>query len=167
FAPKIDIPEKILKKIDKTPGDLEKLKNLANSGFSPSAITTYILNPIDFYERYILGTKEVQEIEETVAADTLGTIVHNTVETLYKPFINNIGSIEILQLLQQNTDNQVAAEFQNTFREGNIQTGKNKIIFEISKRYVHNYLKKELDDIEHGNEIVVKHLESKLEAELK
>lgn len=167
FAPKIDIPKKILKKIDKTPGDLEKLKNLAKSGFSPSAITTYIRNPIDFYERYILGIKEVEEIEETVAANTLGTIVHNTLETLYKPFINNILSIEILKLLLHNTDNQVAAEFQNTFKEGNIQTGKNKIIFEISKRYVHNYLKKELEDIEQGNEIVVNHLESKLEAELK
>lgn len=166
YTPKIDIPEKTLKKIEKTPQVLEQLKKLVESGLSPSAITTYIRNPIDFYDRYILSIREVEEIEETVAANTLGTIVHNTLEALYKPYINKILSTEIIQLLRQKVDEQVTTEFQNTFKEGNIESGKNKIIFEISKRYVHNFLKMELQQIQKGNELIIRSLENKLEIPL-
>jgi ATP-dependent helicase/nuclease subunit B len=166
YTPKIDIPEKALKQIEKTPLVIEKLKNLVASGLSPSAITTYIRNPIDFYDRYILGIRDIEEIEETVAANTLGTIVHNTLEALYTPYINEILSIEIIKLLRQKVDEQVAAEFQNTFKEGNIESGKNKIIFEISKRYVRNFLKMELLEIQQGNEIIISSLENKLETQL-
>ena len=166
YTPKIDIPEKGLKQIEKTPLVIEKLKNLVASGLSPSAITTYIRNPIDFYDRYILGIRDVEEIEETVAANTLGTIVHNTLEALYTPYINEILSIEIIKLLRQKVDEQVATEFQNTFKEGNIESGKNKIIFEISKRYVRNFLKMELLEIQQGNEIIISSLENKLETPL-
>jgi ATP-dependent helicase/nuclease subunit B len=165
-TPKIDIPEKALKQIEKTPLVIEQLKELVASGLSPSAITTYIRNPIDFYDRYILGIRDVEEIEETVAANTLGTIVHNTLEALYKPFIDEILSADIIKLLQQKVDGQVAAEFQKTFKEGNIESGKNKIIFEISKRYVHSFLKMELLEIQQGNELIIRSLENKLEASL-
>ncbi len=166
YTPKIDIPEKALKQIEKTPFVIEHLKKLVASGLSPSAITTYIRNPIDFYDRYILDIRDVEEIEETVAANTLGTIVHNTLENLYKPFINEILSTDIIKQLQQKVDGQVAAEFQNTFKEGNIESGKNKIIFEISKRYVHSFLKMEILEIQQGNELIIKSLENKLEAPL-
>jgi ATP-dependent helicase/nuclease subunit B len=163
YTPKIDIPEKELKQIEKTPLVLEQLKKLVASGLSPSAITTYIRNPIDFYDRYILGIRDVEEIEETVAANTLGTIVHNTLEALYATYTNKILSAETINILQQKVDVQVAIEFKNTFKEGNIESGKNKIIFEIAKRYVYNFLKMELHEIQQGNEIIIKSLENKLE----
>src|SRR5690606_10976310 len=114
----------------------------------------------------ILGIREVEEIEETVAANTLGTIVHNTLEALYKPYINEILSTEILNMLRKKVDEQVATEFQNTFKEGNIESGKNKIIFEISKRYVLNFLKMELLEIQEGNELIIRSLENKMETPL-
>jgi hypothetical protein len=46
-------------------------------GFSPSALTSYIRNPIQFYFRkfYI---SEVEEVEENIALNTFGTIIHET-----------------------------------------------------------------------------------------
>lgn len=166
YSLKIEIPEKELKHIQKTPIVVEKLKMLLSGGLSPSAITTYVRNPLEFYDRYILDIREVDEVEETVAANTLGTIVHNTLEELYKPFIDEILSTEILKQLIKKIENQVTLEFKNAFKEGNIESGKNKIIFEIAKRYVENFLKTEMLTIEKENEIVIRSLENQLEIPL-
>lgn len=166
YAPKIDIPKKEIKEILKTPLVIDQLIKLLSSGLSPSAVNTYVRNPLDFYNRYILGIKEVDEIEETVAANTLGTIVHNTLEALYKPFIDEILSTEILKQLIKKIESQVTIEFKNTFKEGNIESGKNKIIFEIAKRYVENFLKAEKLSIEQGNEIIIRSVESELKTSL-
>ena len=52
-------------KIQKTSDILTELQHLAQKGFSPTTLTTYIYNPIDFYQQKILGIKETEEIEET------------------------------------------------------------------------------------------------------
>ncbi len=166
YTPKISIPKKKVKEIQKTPQIIEKIKNLAAYGFSPSGLTTYIRNPIDFYDRYILGIKDLEEIEETVAVNTLGTIVHDTLQHLYEPYLNTVLTEEILKQIQKKADDGVAKEFSNTYKDGNIKSGKNLIIFEISKRYVHNFLKQELQQIKEKNKIIVTQIENKLEAEL-
>ena len=166
YTPKIEIPEKSLKQIEKTPQVIEKLNNLLKNGISPSAMITYVRNPIDFYDRYILGIQEVEEIEETVAANTLGTIVHDSLEILFRPYVNKILSAEIIRQMLQKVNEQVTVEFLKTYKKGNIESGKNKIIFEIAKRYVHNFLKLELQSIEEGNEIIIRSLENNLETQL-
>lgn len=166
FTPKINIPKKELKQIVKTPQVIEKLKKLAAYGFSPSGLTTYIRNPIDFYNRYILGIKDLDEIEETIAVNTLGTIVHDSLQYLYEPFLNTILTPEILKSLKAKADEMVTRQFSKTYKEGNIKSGKNHIIFEVSKRYVQNFLNQELLQVNANNKIIVSHIESKLEVEL-
>lgn len=166
FSTEINIPKKEKKQIEKTPFVIEKLKALAAYGFSPSGLTTYIRNPIDFYDRYILGIKDLEEIEETVAVNTLGTIVHDTLQQLYEPYINTVLTEDILKQIQKKADDAVAEEFSKTYKDGNIKTGKNLIIFEISKRYVQNFLKQEMKLIKEKNEISITQIENKLEAEL-
>ena len=73
---------------------ISQIKRLANSGFSPSSLTSYIRNPIDFYNQKILGVKDVEEAEENVAANTLGTVVHNTLEALYLPLMGRILTVD-------------------------------------------------------------------------
>ncbi|HET8753092.1 MAG TPA: PD-(D/E)XK nuclease family protein, partial [Salinimicrobium sp.] len=79
-VPAISLP---LKTIRKNPEIMQKLKERASKGFSPSALTTYIRNPLDFYHQYILGIREPEEMEETIAYNTLGTVVHQSLETFY------------------------------------------------------------------------------------
>ncbi|MEX0997021.1 MAG: PD-(D/E)XK nuclease family protein [Flavobacteriaceae bacterium] len=167
FSPKISIPQKELKKISKTPQVINKLKELAEYGFSPSGLTTYIRNPIDFYNRYILEIKELDEMEETIAANTLGTIVHDTLQHLFTPYLNTILTKEVLKLLMGKVDAIVSQQFEKTYKDGNIKTGKNHIIFEISKRYVHSFLRQELNLIEANNKIIITQIESMMESQLK
>ena len=162
-VPIISLSENIIKK---TPDLLEKLAQLANEGFSPSSLTSYIRNPIDFYYQKILKIREHSDVEETVAANTLGTVVHNTLEDLYKPVIGHILTIENINSLKSKIDNTVKQHFKNEYKQGDISTGKNLIIFEIAKRYVSNFLDLETKSIKRGNEIKILAIEANNEIEL-
>ncbi len=165
-APKINIGKTALKKIKKTPDIINRLKEIAAKGFSPSALTNYIRNPIDFYFQSILKIREVDEVEETVAANTLGTIVHDTLETLYKPLIGKILTSEILKSLKKEIQAEVTKQFEKTFEGGDFTKGKNLLIFEVAKKYVSNFIDFEIRDIDAGNEIKIIQLEQKMYAPL-
>jgi len=165
-TPEIIINSISLKQINKTPEILEIIKNMADKGFSPSSLTTYIRNPMDFYTQYILKIKEVAEVEETVAANTLGTIVHDTLQNLFEPYLNKILTSEILSKLQSIANAEVSKQFSATYKEGNVFFGKNLILFEMAKRYVQYFLIEELKLVKAGNEIIIKQIEEKLHANI-
>lgn len=157
---KITIPksEDIIKKMD---------AYNENKGFSPSALTTYIANPIYFYQQRILGIKDLSEIEETIALNTLGTVVHDVLEDLYKPLLNKVLIKEDILKIQKKVTEKTLYYFEKHFKNGNYQQGKNLLIFEIAKQYITNFLNLELKNIQQKNEIIVIALEEELKANIK
>ncbi|TJY38197.1 PD-(D/E)XK nuclease family protein [Pontimicrobium aquaticum] len=155
-----------LMSISKTDDVISTLKSLSKKGLSPSSLTNYIRNPLDFYYQKILGIKEVDDVEETVAANTLGTVVHNTLEDLYKPFENAILNVDLIKNMTQKVENTVQHHFKNIYKDGDITKGKNLIIYEIAKRYVTNFLNEELKDLEQGNRIKIIEVEADLSVNL-
>ncbi|MCZ4242844.1 PD-(D/E)XK nuclease family protein [Pedobacter punctiformis] len=55
---------------------------------SPSALTQYISNPIDFFFNYIAGIKEPKEISAVVEANEIGSILHKVMEYFYQDLRN-------------------------------------------------------------------------------
>ena len=158
-APKI--PQE-LKSISKTNDVIADLKALSNKGFSPSSLTSYIRNPLDFYYQKVLGIKEIDDVEETVAANTLGTVVHNTLEDLYKPIEGAMLSIDFVKKMKAKVEAIILHHFKAIYKEGDITKGKNLIIFEIAKRYVNNFLKQELESLDQGNTVKIIKVEADL-----
>jgi hypothetical protein len=146
--------------IEKTESLLQELIVLANEGFSPSSLTSYIRNPIDFYYQKILKIKEHNNVEETVAANTLGTVVHNTLEDFYRPFKGKVLTEEDLKKLKPKITETITHHFKNEYKEGDITKGKNLIIYEIAKRYVSNFLNSEIKDLKAGNTIKIIEVEA-------
>ena len=161
-SPKVPGTTKSLKEVKKTPEIMVRLRSLASSGFSPSALTTYIRNPIDFYQQYVLGVRDQEEVEETVAFNTLGTVVHNALENLYKPFEGKIITEEIIQDFIKKADLEIINEFSETYSKAPLEKGKNLLIFEVAKRYLHNFLKFEIKRIRDSEEIQIVQIESDL-----
>ena len=162
IAPKIEMEPHTPKTIEKTEAVMVRLKEIAGKGFSPSALTSYIRNPLDFYFQKILRLSEFEEIEETVAANTLGTIVHDTLEVFYKPFEGEMLTSEKLTILKTHISEEVTLQFQKTFKGGSFNKGKNLIIFEVAKRYVSNLIDLDLSEIKAGNEIKILKIEEKM-----
>ena len=142
-SPKV-VTEKIeLKEIVKDDEVFKKLKELAKKGISPSALTSYLYNPIAFYKQKILKLKEFDDVEETVAYNTLGTVVHETLDELYTPFVGKFLKTEHISGMEEKADELVVKHFKIHFKNGDISTGKNRLIFEVAKRFVSNFLAQE------------------------
>ena len=149
--------------IPKSESVMVRLKEIAESGFSPTAITSYIRNPIQFYFDKILSIGGVDEVEENIAVKTLGIIIHETLEALYLPFIGKfISESDILNCIKQ-IDSEVLNQFKNVYKEGEIKKGKNLLTFEVVKRNVYNFLKVELDSIVSGDAVKIITLEQRFE----
>jgi len=158
-APKI---ERKLITVTKTPELLAKIQTIVQKGLSPSSLTNYIRNPIDFYHHKILGIKEPEDVEETVAANTLGTVIHNTLEDLYKPLEGKALAVKDIDAMKSDIERTVSSHFKEVYKEGNIKEGKNLIIYEISKRYISNFLNKEIQNLKDGNQIKIIRVEAEL-----
>lgn len=149
--------------IPKSESVMVRLKEIAESGFSPTAITSYIRNPIQFYYDKILSIGGVDEVEENIAVKTLGIIIHETLEALYLPFIGKfISESDMLNCIKQ-IDSEVLNQFKNVYKEGEIKKGKNLLTFEVVKRNVYNFLKVELDSIVSGDAVKIITLEQRFE----
>lgn len=162
IAPKVPPIVEVLMKVDKTPQMMERLRNLAARGFSPSALTTYIRNPLDFYKQYILGVREREEMEETVAFNTLGTVVHDTLEKFYKQWEGKELKEDDLKDAIKHTPNEVKRQFEKTYTRDPLVQGKNLLIFEVVKRYVISMLNLDIKDIKEGNQIKIIQVENTL-----
>jgi hypothetical protein len=55
---------------------------------SPSALTQYISNPIDFFFNYIALIKEPKEVSAVVEANEIGSILHKVMEYFYQDLKN-------------------------------------------------------------------------------
>jgi len=165
--PNLSLPQVEINRVQKSQAVIERLKEIAKKGFSPSSLTNYIRNPIDFYNQKVLKISEYEEVEETVAANTLGTVIHNTLEDFYKPFEGEFITPEIVSKMKTLVHDQVTYHFKELYKEGDITKGRNLIVFEIAKRYIDNFLNLEIQDLKAGNEIKILAIEADNHVELK
>ena len=159
------LPEIVNQKmvIPKSESVMIRLKEIAENGFSPTTLTSYIRNPIQFYFQRILKIKEVEEVEENIAVNTLGTIIHETLKSLYDPFLGKfISENDLLNCIKQ-IDEEVMKQFKIVYKEGEIKKGRNLLAFEVAKRNIYNFLKVELESVISGDTIKIIALEQRYE----
>ncbi|WP_299365873.1 PD-(D/E)XK nuclease family protein [Winogradskyella sp.] len=159
-SPNVPVIEKKLQRITKTDLILNKLKVLSNKGLSPSSLTNYIRNPLDFYYEKILGIKEFEDVEENIAAKTLGSVLHNTLEEFYKPLEGSFLTLEHLKNFKTKIESTITNHFKKLYKDGDFTSGKNLIIFEIAKRYIINFLDSEIENLKTGNTIKILAIEA-------
>ncbi len=146
-SPEVHPTAEIALEISKDRDVLRKIKERALSGFSPTALTRYIRNPLEFYKAEILGIREANEVEETIAANTMGTIVHHALELLYQPFVGKFLSEEALMALKPRIKEVVESCFVRYYSKTPIKRGKNLIAFNVILRYIENFVDQEVLEV--------------------
>jgi ATP-dependent helicase/DNAse subunit B len=111
----------------------------------------------------ILRIREVEEVEENIALNTLGTIIHETLKSLYDPFVGRFISESDIQNCFKQIDDEVLKQFKVVYKEGEIKKGRNLLAFEVAKRNVSNFLKVEMESIKAGDAIKILALEQTFE----
>lgn len=134
-------------KIEKSEQVLAKITAFFKRGVSPSALNTFMNCPLDFYYKYVLRINEVDEVEETVEVSTFGTVIHNVLETLYKPFLVNklvLTAADVEKMQGQVEELTTAAFIAEKFSANDLKSGKNLITFNIALDYINSFLKNEI-----------------------
>lgn len=147
--------------IEKDANVIDAISLYFAKGLSPSSLSNYIKNPIQFYKEKILGIKETAEIEETIAFNTLGTVIHNVLEKIYAPFIDKNIEIELLLLQLKEVKSLVHIELLKFFKVDAIKSGKNLIASRIIEKYIKRFIRSEIADLRH-NTIKILALEEEL-----
>ena len=167
ISPKVVTSYTNLKEIEKNPQILARLKELAQKGISPSALTNYLYNPIAFYKQKIVRINEFDNVEETVAANTMGTVVHDTLDKLYQPYFGKFLKLDDVRKMQQQSKELVSFYFSEHFKNGDVSTGKNRLVFEVANRFVENFLNKEIELLkDKNNQLKIIETEKKISAEI-
>ncbi|SIP99855.1 PD-(D/E)XK nuclease family protein [Maribacter ulvicola] len=154
-TPTIQPTTKPIEQVEKTKSLMDLIREKARKGFSPSSLSNYIRNPIDFYKQNLLNINEVMQVEETLAPNTFGTIVHDSLEELYTPLIGKTLTEESLNGIRKDISSSVARNFEKTYKEGNISSGKNYISFHVILKYIQTFIDAEITAIkDHSIKII-------------
>jgi len=158
--------EKKTIEIKKTYDVLGKL-NVWKQKITPSHINSYLYDPVSFCIEKILNIEKHDELEEELSSINFGNLVHNTLEYLYRDFINERITVEKLSKIQnkvENTLEYVITEKLNHYLNY-YEKGINYIHKEIALRTVKNIIQKDLNDIKKGNVIEILALEKRVSAD--
>jgi hypothetical protein len=154
-------------RIPKTAETMLRLHEIATEkGFSPSSLTSYIRNPIQFCFQRVLKVRETDEVEESIAVNTLGTIIHEVLEALYLPYIDTFLTVLHIDAMIALIDQETQFQFKEVYKEGGIKKGKNLLAFEVAKRNIYNFLITEKKAIEADDAVKIMFLEAALEVVL-
>ncbi|CAI8330926.1 MAG: Uncharacterised protein [Flavobacterium sp. SCGC AAA160-P02] len=164
ISPKILTKKKELLKIEKNKMIIDRLNELAVKGISPSTITNYLYNPIAFYKQKVLRIGELDLVQETIEANTMGTIIHDVLEDLYKPYTNKFLTQEYVQLMTEQYKDLVKKSFHKHFKNGDITTGKNRLVFEVANQFIKRFLSMEMTILKEKNQLKILGTEIPLEA---
>lgn len=113
-------------------------------GLSPSALITYKDCSLRFFFRYGAGIKETDDVEESAEANTQGSILHESLEMLYKPFVGRVLKEENINECLAKKEESVNQIFQNYFSQRESQFGKNFLQRKVLYEYVGKLLKNDL-----------------------
>ena len=117
-----------------------KLKEKLKKGISPTALSTYLTCPLNFYYKYILGLRESDEVDEEIGADVFGIIIHKTLEGLYKPFegksLDDKAFKSIVKDLKKELYEVVNTELKNHY----IKTGVNQLNLQIIEKLLKMFI---------------------------
>ena len=152
--------------VDKSPALMERLYQMATQGFSPSALTHYLRDPMAFYEERILGIQPPIAADETVSYRDQGTILHTVLEVLYKPFEGKILTQDNIQQMLQKLPSLLQEHFEKTYGRSDSLAGKNYLIYQVLQQYATRFIQSEIKRIEGGDAIEIVALEAPFEMTL-
>jgi RecB family exonuclease len=121
----------------------EILQFIQKRGVTPTSLSTFITCSIKFYYKYIIKLKEEEEVEEFLGADTLGKLVHKSLEILYLPYVGRVLNSDGVSAMKDNFESAFAMACEEYEVNKHTEDGKNLLLINIAKQYVLMYLKYE------------------------
>ena len=152
--------------VEKTKTMINKLKKIAGTGFSPTSLSCYLVDPHDFYQKYVLGINPKELPNKILSHRQRGTIIHQVLENLYTPHLNKIMlPVDYDQMIGQ-VESEILSLYSVEYPVENIPKGENKLILAAYQRAIIQFLGHEKCLVEAGNELIILSLEKQFSTPL-
>ena len=155
----ITIEASMLPEVKKNKAILTQLRKVAAKGFSPTSLSSYLVNPMDFYERYVLGVKPPIEVEKVLSNFQRGTIVHNTLEELYAPFVGKPMQVLFYKEMLLKLSASLLNHYANVYPKSQQPIGENHLIVASYERSIKAFLTQEMQLVEQGASLTILEVE--------
>lgn len=151
--------------IEKTDSVLDKLQEWKKS-ISPTHLTTFLYNPIDFYLKYILKARDSDEIEEELSIRNYGNLVHYAVQFLYEDFKNKILTLEDYKILNSRVEASIAHAIEKLNHQTDFyERGMNYVHRQIAVRVIKSILQFDENLVKNGSALEILEIEKNVKAE--
>jgi len=151
--------------IVKSPAVVERLRQIAQRGLSPTALAMYMKCKLQFYFSQVLKISEPDQVSETIDAAMLGEIVHDALHKTYAAKKTERITSSVLQTLLPIAIKEVHEAFALKFNSDELSTGKNLLIVKVAENMVKRFLLAEIKFLEQsGGHIEIVMLEENLES---
>jgi hypothetical protein len=151
--------------VPKTGNIPAKLDELFASGLSPSLLNSYRNCGLQFYFHYVAQLHEPDEVQETIGADTLGTIIHKALDAIYRPHTGQLLTADFFDHAQKSVAHAVEAAFAQFYSSEESSYGKNLLAKKMAVRFLSDYFSREKKNVP-ANKNFIPQI-SELETELK
>jgi ATP-dependent helicase/DNAse subunit B len=98
-------------------------------------------------------------MEESIAHQTLGTVIHNTLEELYTPYVSKQLTVKNIKKMQDGLNQTLQKNFEDELGKSSHTTGKNLLLFTAAAHSIKRVLEADKKDILAGSSIEVLGLE--------
>lgn len=152
--------------IEKTDEVIADIKSyLKEKMLSPSSINLLVRSPLDFYFEKVVHIREPDLIETTIADNTFGSIVHETLEDLYKPLVGKMLTQSILEDLLNKIEGLIDEKRKKLYKSGDVRTGYNYLMREAASSLVQEVIKADMERIKESS-IEILEIEGELKSTL-
>lgn len=168
-------------RIEKSTDILNRLNDFLEKPLSASALNKFMSCPLDFYYRYIVEFGEDKDVEEELENNTFGTLIHATLEDLFKPFAQRdkqgapvhptpppVKEKDVLKMLATFEGILYKAFLKQFDQDASLfKTGKNRLSYEMALEITKNVLEKELHFVQSSSEpLFIEQIEAEMFAEI-
>lgn len=151
--------------IEKTAEVMQRLQEWKRS-ISPSHLTTYLYNPIDFYLNYILKVRKVEEIEEELSQRSYGNMVHYALQFLYEKVKGKKLNINDMINLKSQVNEAIMFAIEELKHQPELyEKGMNYIHKSLATKVVESIIDYDLALVEAGNQLEILDLERNIKAQ--
>ncbi len=157
-------------KTDKVVARLHYLLENQEKGLSPSGLSTYLGCPLKYYLKYIEQIED-NSLEEEVGANVVGSITHDTLELLFKPYLPKDGKLQVIdktlfdQAILPQWETRLAQSVEQNLPSGFPDVGFNYLNKINIRKQLEGYLRYTSQALKHSDLSILK-TESRLEAHL-
>ncbi|MDW7692968.1 PD-(D/E)XK nuclease family protein [Flammeovirgaceae bacterium SG7u.111] len=149
LPPQLPVPVDNIRSMEKDEAIIKMVEAAFVKGRSPSAINSYIRNPLEFLLRSIMKLQETEEIEENLDARSFGTLIHETLDRLLMPSIGKNVDAKVIESLSENREllHQTMMEvIRQEMGQIVVDSGRNFMLYKVAERLIDKFFEQQKED---------------------